>query len=393
MKKIVFQTILLLALIPCGYSMGMELRLTGNPIPSSFVQKQIEEIFENMYGLKANSQRFPMFDLHPYQKKKLKVSLSLSNGALQPLDVTVTSEKISPSREPLLLFSNHPETLTENGLLFSAGMIFLRPVRLNYYHENGPGQPPRAVVIRIDNKNDEPALVHILEARSGPSKDEISTGHKASLMFLQRHSKTLGRIETIPANDYLVISRQIANPGELVTGFIEAKELKGHPLQIAVFAEDPKEAMHKHDLLLESHDTHARGAYEMSRLVFNVRHQVGETPKIISLGDLPLKNLLPGQPLKGAYGMLWEGEIELHNPFTTVEKIPIYFQPRGGAASATFVINDFYKELAATKSYESPLLLEVNLSPKSTQYLHVLTMPEGGSSYPIQLIIGRTNQP
>lgn len=368
-----------------------KLRLTGNAITSSFVQEQLENVFENIYGVKPEIKSFPQFSLDPNETKEFKVSIAPHPGNFEQLDLQVSSEKAPPFRDALLLFSNHPEVLRDDGLLFSAGMIFLRPVRLNYYHQNGAEEPPRFLTIRVDNKNDSPAFLHILEARSGPSKDEMSTGHQASLVFLHRHFENLGRIEKILPNDTLILSRQMVGPGELVTGFLEVEELKGHPLAIAVFAEDPKRIVQRHKFLLESEDTHARGAYEMSKLNFRGAYRVGDPPSVIPLGDLPLRNLLPGSPLKGAYGMLWEGDLELENPYSTTESVPIYFQPRGGAATATFILNNIYKEIPVSKPYQNPMLLEFLIPPNSNKKIHVLTMPEGGSNYPVYLILGRTS--
>lgn len=391
MKRLVkFAAAALVFVIP-ALGFGITLRLTGNSmIPPAFVEEKLRAMLQNLYGPDIEV-RASVPALVPPDTQSLTVPVILPNKTEVHVEVTLTAEKIPLPREMLLLFSNHPEILKENGVLFTAGLIFLRPVRLNYYHENGPGEAPRAITIRLDNKNGDPAVVHVLEARAAPGKDEITTGHQASALFLTRETARLGAILSIPPRSTVILSRQVAKGGELVTGFLELLVLKGHPLELAVLAEDPEKPLN--GALLESPDPHARGAYEMTRLSFQTSFRAGDAPKNIVLGDLPLRNLLPGKPLKGSYGMIWEGEIEIFNPYSEEETVPIYFQPRGGAATATFFINDFFREVGPTRAFEKVLLAEVPVPPRSRRTVHVTTMPEGGSSYPIFLSLGRPEGP
>jgi len=368
----------------------MDLRLTGDPVPPTFILERFQNTAEILYGPEVETSIPPMAPMRPYEKKEVTAALLQTDGSQTQIPLTVTSELLPNPKEAFLLFSDHPEILKQNGLLFSAGVIFLRPVRLNYYHENGPEEPPRAFVIRLDNTSEQEAIVHVLDACAGPGKDEVSIGHQASLMFLTRWLHHQGYIVTVPPKNHLILSRQIAKKGELVTGFLEVTELVGHPLQISVLAEDPK-ASEPDAFQLESKDTHVRGAYEMPHLYLEASYRAGDDPTILPLGDLPLKSLLPGQPLKGAYGMLWEGNIRLINPYNSIETIPLYFQPRGGAASGTFILDDFFKEVGPTQAYQKVLLFKFTLPPHSKKMVHFITMPEGGSSYPIRLILGQSD--
>lgn len=367
---------------------GMSLRLTGDEILPTYIQERLQQTAQTLYGPDVKASFEPQKPVHRYEKNRYTAFIRQEDGSLMKIPLIVSAELLPHPKEAFLLFSDHPEILKENGILFSAGIIFLRPVRLNFYHENGADQPPRTVVIRLDNPSAEPAFVRILDSITGPGKNEVSLGHQASLLFLYRKIHQLGYIATVPPRNHLVLSRQFANPGELVNGFLEILELSGHPLQLSVLSEDPT-APEPTDIELESKDTHVRGAYEMPRLFLQASYRAGDPATIIPLGDIPLKNLLPGGALKGAYGMLWEGDVLLKNPHSSVETVPLYFQPRGGGASGTFVLDGFFKEVAATPAYEKILLATYTLPPKSRRIVHFLTMPEGGSSYPIRLIVGQ----
>src|ERR1700687_1152906 len=113
-KKIVF----LLLLIPM-IAHGMSLRITGDLITSSYIRERINNELQALYGPDASSGSFERFALLPYQKKKLSVPVRLSGEQTATIPVTVTTEKSPSPGEALLLFSNHPELLKANGLLFS----------------------------------------------------------------------------------------------------------------------------------------------------------------------------------------------------------------------------------------------------------------------------------
>ncbi len=105
-----------------AYAIG--LRLTGDRIPPSFIEERLNETVKSLYGPDANLQPIQLSFLYPYQKKDVAFSLHLGKEKVIPLHLIVTDEEIPNVGPPLLLFSDHPEILTENGLLFSAGIIF-----------------------------------------------------------------------------------------------------------------------------------------------------------------------------------------------------------------------------------------------------------------------------
>lgn len=370
---------------------AMPLRLTGDSIPASFVEQQLRESLENQYGREV---RIPILSFPPilkHQVRALTVPVIFADGRSEILNVDVISESVPKAPNAFLLFSDHPEKVRDNGVLFSAGVIFLRALRLNYYHLNADGEPPRAFSVRLENNNSAPAVVHLMHVAVGPEKQEMSAGHQASVLFLQQSRGGLGAVITIPPHGTWVISRQVANGGELVTGYAEVTELSGEPLQIGVFAEEPTAAWQFRHPLLESQDTHARGAYEISDLHFKVGYKAGESAVIVPLGDLPLPNLLQGAPLKGSYGVLWKGKLILENPFSESADVPISFQPRGGTASATFFMDDRMRQVSA-KAYQEVPIAKIDLAPHSRREISVESMPEGGSSYPIRFIIGHQTE-
>lgn len=369
------------------WAQEITLRLTGNSIPASFVTQQLQAALDNLYGEDVQIPALAFPPLLKHQTRLVTVPVTFSDDTIKTIKVRVTAESLPKSSDTFLLFSDHPEKVKENGVLFSAGVIFLRPLRLNYYHLNADGEPPRAFTVRLENDNPAPALVRIMDVAVGPMKHEMAAGHEASLLFLKQNQSGLGSIITIPPHGVWDISRQAANGGDLVTGFVDVMELQGSPLQLGVFAEDPAAPWQYRHPLLTSHDTHARGAYEVSNLRFRAAYRVSDPPVIIPLGDLPLPNVLAGTPLKGSYGVLWNGDVMLENPFAEPRRVFFYFQPRGGSASAAFFLEGDLRQVSFVKAYDQVLLAHLDLPPHSRRDIRLESMPEGGSSYPVHLIV------
>jgi hypothetical protein len=382
-KRIVFWLALLLVFYssPKGESQpAFVIQFTGNPVAPDFVQKEIKEIFGSLCYSSPNSTF-----VYPYGTQTLELSCFKRKSHHALLLENQPTPKIPGT---FLLFSDHPEVVHYNGLLFSAGIIPFHPVRLNYYHQNAKEDPPRSFLIEAFNPSDKPAILHVIKAAGGPSMQIMETGHFATLLFLKRFKDNLGTIQLVPPHGMLVLSKQTAKGGELVTGFLQIMELHGKPLFLADIAQNPLAPLQEAYPYLTSKDTHARGAYLIPHIFFHAAYKVGKAPTIVRLGDFSFSNLNPGESLKGEYSTIWEGNVNVENPTHQQVRLPIFFVPRGGPATGTFFINHKWIEVGYTPPYKKVLLATIILKPYSQKNVHILSMPEGGSSYPIWLVFG-----
>ena len=303
----------------------------------------------------------------------------------------ILQQKVPKIPTAFLLFSDHPEVLYQNGLLFSAGIIPLRPVRLNYYHQDGKGQPERMLLVYLENLHSIPAVISYIKA-SPPSSDSImETGHKATRQFLEKYSAKLQKIANIPPLHIKVLSKRILKQNQLDTGFIQIQELKGSPLLLVVESQKLNQPVQRTYVKQYSNDPHAKGGYTLPHLFFSAAYRIGDPEEIVSLGDLPLPNLLPGKPLKGCYGMIWEGRIQIFNPYSSTKTVSFWFEPRGGSATGTFFLNHKLFVFHYTAPYQEKMIETLRLKPESCKTIHFLSMPEGGSSYPVDFLIRGEN--
>jgi hypothetical protein len=322
--------------------------------------------------------------------KKILVLIFLLSSA--PVGAKGIPPQITPKIPAVyLFFSDHPEVLHQNGLLFSAGIIPLKPIRLNYYHQNGRGEPERLLVVFLENFYSTPALASFTDSSPPPSSSIMETGHKATVLFLKKYSLKTEKIITIPPHHFAILSKQILKQEELGTGFIQIQELKGPPLALIVSSQKPYLPIQTKYIKQYSNDPHAKGGYVIPHLFFSAVYKIGDPEKNILLGDLPLPNLLPGKPLKGSYGMIWEGKILIFNPSAAAKNVSFWFEPRGGSATATFILNHKIFTFHYTPPYRKEILETLRINPDSWKSVHFLSMPEGGSSYPIDFIVGEKN--
>ena len=79
--------------------------------------------------------------------------------------------------------------------------------------------------------------------------------------------------------------------------------------------------------------------------------------------------------------------LRLINPSSKVAQAKLVFNPRGGAATATFLLNDALIELERTEAFVEKEFHTETLEPGQTKTLTLQTIPEGASSYPVRVIV------
>ena len=113
------------------------------------------------------------------------------------------------------------------------------------------------------------------------------------------------------------------------------------------------------------------------------------TPDLeIPIGQIPLPNLVQGQTLAGDYGVLQSVTIRMvNNDRHNAREIALYASPRGGKATGTFVIDRVLVQAHTMAPFGHYKLRQYTIPPGSFVRTEIVTMPEGGSSYPLRLIV------
>jgi hypothetical protein len=293
--------------------------------------------------------------------------------------------RISPD---ILMVSDYPEKLTENGTLFSADLKREVPSRFLYFHYNPPGQPDRRIVLVAQNQSNEPATLQYISGR-GASKYEMEAGHNATKDFLVDVVQNQGRLLQIPANATQVIAQQNMPAGAIVTNLLQLRVLEGSTVHLTLVAQnasdDPETALTTGQLLTST-VKHARGIYTVPEFHFATQWNVNDAYLELPIGQLPLPNSLAGEALSGDYGVLESFVVNVQNPLRTPQSIAIYETPRGGHATGTYLIDNVLVQSHQTAAFTRFKVRQYVIPAKGFVRVTIVTMPEAGSSYPLNLV-------
>jgi len=296
-----------------------------------------------------------------------------------------------PIRPQSLLVSDFPETLKENGILFTADLTAKSAERFLYYHYNPGTQPDRRIVLRAQNASSQPALVQFIAGQAGPEANEMEVGHLSTQRFLVHLAQNEGSVITIPGNTTVSLMTQDLPARTVVSGLLQLHEIEGPPLHLTLVAQnqtDPIDGPIPTSALLGGDAPHARGIYPIPEFYFNYNYDAEGPDLEIPIGQIPLPNLVHGQTLAGDYGVLQSVTIRMvNNDRHNARQLALYASPRGGRATGTFVIDRVLVRAHAMAAFGHYKLRQYTIPPGSFVRTEIVTMPEGGSFYPLRLIV------
>lgn len=305
-----------------------------------------------------------------------------------PVPVTLNNIAVPRISPDLLMVSDFPEKLTENGILFTADLKREVPSRFLYYHYNPPGQPDRRIVLVAQNQSNEPATVQLINGR-GAAKYEMEAGHAATRDFLVNVVQNQGRLLQIPGNATQVIAQQDMPAGTIVTNLLQLRVLEGSTVHLTLVAQDasddPETALTTGQLLTST-VRHARGIYTVPEFHFATQWNVNDAYLELPIGQLPLPNSMQGEALSGDYGVLESFVVNVQNPLSTPANIAIYETPRGGSSTGSYLIDGVLVQSHQVKAFTRYKVRQYVVPAKGFVRVTIVTMPEAGSSLPLDLI-------
>ncbi len=376
------------------------IRITGDPASPAFVKRQAVALARALAQARPGAQIVASEDeidvTHALAQDDIAtVAVPVLIQGDQYFSVTgttsvsvenVAAPRISPDS---LMVSDFPETLTENGVLFAADVNRERPSRFLYYHYDPPGQPDRRIVLRAENPGDEPALVQFINGRGGPVKNEMEAGHDATAHFLVNLAQNQGRLIEIPAHAALNLSVQDLPAQTTVSSIFQLRVLDGASVHLTLFAQnasDDADAPISNEELLTSTVRHARGIYAIAEFHYARQWSVTDEYLELNVGQIPLPNRLKGEALAGDYGVLQSFVVTMTNPTSSPQQIAIYENPHGGRATGTYLIDGTVIQSHQVPAFSRYKVRQYVVPAHGFERVTIVTMPEGGSSYPLKLV-------
>jgi hypothetical protein len=378
----------------------VDLQITGDPASPDFIRQEVVSAVQHAAHLRKGAQAVLGVDQIPFNGTlpqdrvasfDVPVLLQGSDyfevaGTTRVNVSNVAAPRISPAS---LMVSDYPEKLEENGVLFSADLQLETPSRFLYFHYNPPGQPDRRLVLRAENTSSEPTIVQFISGRGGPLANEMEAGHTSTKGFLVNVIQNQGRLITIPGNSSLNIADQDMPSGTIVCNLLQLRVLSGSKVHLTLFAQnaadDPHMALGNLDLLEATHK-HARGIYAIPEFYYATQWNVTGDYLELPIGQIPLPNHLQGEALAGDYGVLQSFTVNVQNPLSTPQSIALYENPRGGRATATYLIDGTLVQSHQVPAYSRYKVRQYVVPARGFVRVTIVTMPEAGSSYPLKLI-------
>jgi hypothetical protein len=376
------------------------IRLTGNPATATFLREAAAAAAQRSATLRPGASVQIAEDglnvhgnLDVDDRTAIDVPVQLTGDSYLPVNGTTHVDienmalpNIQPSR---LLVSDYPEQLSANGVLFTADLDRRDAQRFLYYHYNPPNQPSRRILLRATNTSAQPATLQFISGSAGPETNEMEVGHLSTQRFLVREFQNEGTVLTIPPNATLNIVDHPLPPGSTVSALLQLREIDGNPVHLTLVAQDasaPLDQSVDTTQLLSGGIPHARGEYQVPQFYFDYSYEVGGDNLEIPIGQLPLPNLRQGQALAGDYGVQQVVTVTIVNSGAGAMPVAIYANPRGGRATGTFLIDRTLVQTHALPSFSRYKVWQETIAPRTFRRVQIITMPEGGSSYPLRLI-------
>ena len=296
-----------------------------------------------------------------------------------------------PPAALLAALSDHPEKVENRGGLFFGGLTPFRPLIFQYYHLGKLRGPSPNLTLVVQNPSSKPATIHIRKGVGRTSLDYFSSGHTNNVRWFSAANQNLGVFAKVEPGQTLELFRQPLPPEEVVSGTLGLTQTEGDPLSFAFVARpDTRERLSLNNLLKED-DVHSRGFYPAARQVMSRHFEVGGEPLHLAVGAVRQPTFSGVRELRGDYGVTYQMRLRLSNPTDRPSRVEFLFNPRGGAATGTILLNGETIEVANTEAFKERLFHSVELSPRATETVLLETIPEGASSYPVRIVVREGN--
>jgi hypothetical protein len=332
----------------------------------------------------------PAVDMHPGERLDVPVRVHL-DGANRYVDVDgianvhVETEAAAPIEAGRLFYSDDPEKIRTDGVLFSGTVTPGQPVRLYYYHQAAVAGLD--VVVLLDSPSGS-ARVHVVGQGAGPNPAVMFVGQSATLRYLDDRARGAGVTLDVPVGAPVEIftgDRSLA-AGDLVAGILDVAVTAGDPVRVTVAAlsEGSLPRAFPGSPELSTDGKNRRGEYDLTTVPLAFDYRVGEAeppPLTVGARASALPNLRPG-----GHGLLRPLDLHFANPSSVPATVYLYEQPIGFPVTTSMF---FHGEAAPTKvqcvknAAERYLVRAFSVPAKTDERVTGDYMTDGGSTYPL----------
>ena len=309
-------------------------------------------------------------------------------------NVTLQNVAVAPSSPDLLFYDDDPEMLGATGVTFRAQIDASHPARLYYYHENG--QAPKDLYVLLSTAGGT-ATVHAVDSSAGPNIDVLSVGHAVTKNFLLRKPANEGVLYDV-AQTPTVLERFALQRLEGAAGNVDLRVTSGGPVGVTVLSVPPGTPPAELERLAADavlpNDTHHRtGTFALTGYANDVlEFRVGGPDVSLLYGAQSPAAAQPNPNWHdfGEYGVLRTLAFHVANPGGSPATVYLYEEPQGGVIRSSFLVDGTLHEVGCARVPQKYLIAAIPVT-SATETHTVVTMTDGGSSYPVE--VGLTMDP
>jgi hypothetical protein len=312
--------------------------------------------------------------------------------------LTVHHRTLDEKDDDLLMVSNNPEVVKEEGLLFSGKVSQGRSARLLFYHIN-PSKKKLNLMTYLNNPTAGTLEVFVSEGLAGPGEDGLWAGHVAAMRFIKNLRSQAGRVIKIaPFSSYFLSDQLFFGPQrKAATGIFRVRLLTGQEctVNIASLKGDKQKLASLERLKGDETDSRVCGIINNPNVDLYKNYYTEDKYLSIPIGTEPtLRTVEEGKFLAGNYGVLHRIHINISNRRMVPEEVSLYYSSSGGLSRGIFLIDGKIYEtgLLDPQNKREEKLLTLMLNPKEKKDLAILTMPQAGAYYPNQLVVWGSNK-
>jgi hypothetical protein len=305
---------------------------------------------------------------------------------LIPVDLTFERRNIPAAREAVSLFSNEPENIRKEQLLYYAPLQAGQAARLVYHHQNQMREPMRFVA-RVVNSEPRPLALHITPGDTPPNINTFFVGFKSAETFLQNVATGNGYLLRVPAGGQAWIVSQLLEPGFTASGYYRISNVSDAPLRVETLALHEDTVLAKTAWKQESEASF--GVYPEPYILTQHEYRAnGNAPWLyLRLGEETRPSETDDTTHNGCYGVTHTYDVTITNTKQSPALVFIVLRGSAGEVKGQFFIDEQYISTPLVKGGEEFELQEVPLPPGATKKVRIKAIALNGSFYPASIIL------
>lgn len=303
--------------------------------------------------------------------------------------VAVENVGLDSVESNLLLVSNRPERVSQDGILLNYTFTKKEPTRLMYSHLNDSTQR-RNLWVNVANNNDTPVKLVVNWTYAGPERSEVHVGQSSARRFLESEAAQSGFVLNLPEHSAYELAAHDMKNKALVSGFATFRILEGDSATVEVRtalapSNNDGSSLPYLGAPFNPFKIHPHGVFAQPFFEYEGEYLVGGNPVVFRYGESPwLIDFETGLPNTGNFGVLYKAMVELKNDSDASRDVGLYFTPLSGPGGGTFIVDNRILQAPFRQIHRECLVDTISLPAHSSKMVEVVTFPEASSCYPAQ---------